>query len=263
MPRADDDAVIRCTDLSLSRSAVRGAAPHRVVDGVSFTLRPGRALAVMGPAGAGKSSLAASLAGTDGGRVTVAGGSATVLGAPLQKGGRARRVRLYGTGAVMQDAGADLPPRLSVTDIISEPLTSRVRRVDARGLSLRIAGLLDELLLPLGCAEKYPYELSAGMRQRVAIARAFMLSPKLLVLDEPFAALDVTSRRAVLTAIARRQEASSLATLVMTNDADAIDRLDADVLVLHAGHPVALGHGTRGLVWTPSAEAGRRAVVVP
>ncbi|MDL9979665.1 ATP-binding cassette domain-containing protein [Microbacterium sp. ASV49] len=262
MPRADDDAIIRCTDLSLHRAPARGGAPNRVVDGVSFTLRPGRTLAVMGPTGAGKSSLAAIIAGDDDERVTVAGGSASVLGVPVQKGGRARRVRRYGTGAVMQDAGAALPPRLSVADIIGSPITTRVRRVDPRGLSLRIAGLLDELMLPLGCAEKYPYELSAGMRQRVAVARALMLGPKLLVADEPFAALDVTSRRAVLAAIERRRDTASLATIMMTNDADAITRLDADVLVLHAGHPVALGHGTRDLVWTPSSEAARRALVV-
>lgn len=261
MPRADD-AVIRCTDLSLSRSAARAGTPNRVIDGVSFALRPGRTLAVMGVAGAGKSSLAAVLAGVDDDRVDVVGGAARVLGVPVQKRGRARRVRQYGTGVVIQDAGAALPPRLTVGDIIGSPITDRVRRVDPRGLSLRVAGLLDELMLPLGCAEKYPYELSAGMRQRVAIARALMLGPKLLVADEPFAALDVTARRAVLAAIIRRRQTASLATLVLTNDRDAIDRLDADVLVLHAGHAVALGHGTHDLVWTPSSEAARRALVV-
>jgi peptide/nickel transport system ATP-binding protein len=256
MPRADD-AVIRCSDLSLRRDAARGASSIRVVDGVSFVLRPGRTLAVMGPAGAGKSSLAAILAGADELRVGVAGGSATVFGVPVQKGGRARRRRLYATGAIMQDAGADLPARLSVSDIIGSPVTSRDRRANRRALSLRIASLLDELMLPLGCAEKYPYELSAGMRQRVAIARALMLEPRLLVADSPFGGLDVTARRAVIDAIRRRRDAASLASLITTNDAAAIADLDADVLVLHAGHPVALGHGTRDLVWTPSSEAAR------
>ena len=254
MLRADDDAVIRCSDLSLLRASARGGATYRVIDGVSFVLRPGRTLAVMGPAGAGKSSLATILAGSDDARIRIAGGAAQVFGAPVERGGRERRARLYATGLVPQDAESSLPARLSAGEIIGSPITSRDRRVNQRAVSLRIARLLDELGLPLGCVEKYPYELSAGMRQRVALARALMLEPRLLVADEPFRGLDVTARRAVLRAVRRRTDAASLAALVVTNDAQAVAALDADVLVLHAGHPVAFGHGTRDLVWTPSTE---------
>jgi len=261
MPRADDDAVIRCVDLSVHRSPTRGGSPIRVVEGVSFVLRPGRTLAVMGPAGAGKSSLAAILSDAEPARVGVAGGSATVLGIPIQRGGRARRVRLYGTGIIAQDAGTSLPPRLSISDIIAEPITSRDHRVNQRALALRVASLLDELMLPLGCAEKYPYELSSGMRQRVALARALMLEPKLLVADAPFAGLDAVTRRAVLAAIRRRRDATSLATLIMTNDEEAVIDLAADVLVLRGGHPVAQGSGPRNLVWTPSGQSGPQLIV--
>ena len=223
MLRADDDAVIRCSDLSLLRASARGGAAYRVIDGVSFVLRPGRTLAVMGPAGAGKSSLA------------------TILGRIRRRrhphrrgsGARARRVRWIAADA-RAARGCTRPvscrrmprpqsPHASASGTSSgQPITSRDRRVNQRALSLRIARLLDELGLPLGCVEKYPYELSAGMRQRVALARALVLEPRLLVADEPFRGLDVSARRAVLAAIRRRTDAASLAALVVTNDAQAV-----------------------------------------
>lgn len=148
-----------------------------------------------------------------------------------------------------------MPARLTVGEVIGEPVTSRDRRVNERALALRVAGLLDELQLPLGAAAKYPYELSSGMRQRVALARALVLNPRLFVGDDPYANLDLEVRKAARDALLRRRDEDGMAIVVVTNDAETVRDLDADVLVLRAGRPVGFGHGTADVLWTPDEGA--------
>lgn len=260
MPRRRDaDVAIRCSDLSIARSG-RGRPDQRVIDGVSFVLPHATALAVMGPTGSGKSSLAAVLAGADESGVAIVGGDAQVEGISVRRPGRSRRLLTYLTGHLPQSAGARLPARLTVAEVIGEPITSRDRHVNQRALAVRVATLLDELMLPLGAAAKYPYELSAGMRQRVAFARALVLAPKVFLADEPFANMDVEVRKAARDAILRRRSDYGMSALVVTNETDVVRELDADLLVLRGGHAVAYGHGTHDLLWTPSGEADRRLV---
>jgi peptide/nickel transport system ATP-binding protein len=250
---------IDCSDLSIARAG-RGGPAQRVVDGVTFRVPHGGTLAVMGPTGSGKSSLAAVLAGAEEHGLAVVGGSGTVEGIPVRHPGRAHRYLTYYAGYLPQSAGAHLPARLTVAEVIGEPITSRDRRVSPRGLAVRIASLLDEMMLPLGASAKYPYELSAGMRQRVAFARALVLQPRVLIADEPFANMDVEVRKAARDAILRRRHELGMAALVVTNEPDVVTELDADVLVLRGGLTVAYGHGTHDLLWTPSADADRRLV---
>lgn len=247
MPRlTDPDAAISCSDLSVARAS----ADTRVVDGVTIRLLPGEALAVMGATGSGKSSLAAFLAGADARDLRVVGGSAEVAGVPVRARGRARRIRTFRTGHLAQGAGAALPPRLTISEIVAEPITGRDRKVNEKALALRVAALLDELQLPIGASEKYPYELSSGMRQRVAIARSLVLDPKVLIADEPYANLDVDVRPAVRDAFVRRM-ADGTALVVVTNERDLVADLAAQVLVLRAGHPVGVGPSLDEVLWTP------------
>lgn len=257
--RREADVAIRSSDLSIARAG-RGGPAQRVVDGVSFTLPHAGTLAVMGPTGSGKSSLVSVLAGSTDDGLAVVGGDAVVEGIGVRHPGRAIRELTYMTGFVPQAAGAALPARLTVSEVIGEPITGRDRRVNQRALSVRVATLLDELMLPLGAAAKYPYELSAGMRQRVAFARALVLQPRLFIGDEPFANMDVEVRVAAREAISRRRREYGMTTLVVTNEPDVVRELDADVLLLRSGHPIAYGHGTKDLLWTPSGEADRRLI---
>jgi len=252
--RGDDTVAIQATDLSIG---VRG--DRRVVDGVTFTLERGGTLVLSGPTGSGKSSLAAVLSGVTDAGVSVVGGEAFVLGLPVRQRGRARRELTVRTGYLPQGAGAGLPNRLTVGEGIASPITSRDRKVNARALEVRVASLLDEMHLPLGAAEKYPYELSAGMQQRVAIARALVLDPQLLIADDPLANLDLEVRHLVYDAIVRRRASAGMSALVVSNDRDLVRELAADTLVLRAGHVV--GQGVDGeFLWTPSAEVDQRLV---
>ncbi|HKT55798.1 MAG TPA: ATP-binding cassette domain-containing protein [Microbacterium sp.] len=246
------DVAIRCTDLSIAHTSA--GRTTRVVEGVSFELAFGGALAVLGPVGSGKSTLAATLAGVESSAI-VSGGEARVAGIRVQRAARARRRLTFVTGYVGQTSGASLPPRTTVAEIVADPLLSRRQRVNRRAVSVRVAGLLDELGLALGVADRLPYELSAGMRQRVALARALMLDAQVLIADEPFAGVDATARPLVHAALARRR-AAGLACLMIMSDRAAIAEMDADVLVLHEGHAVAYGHGTEHLLWSPSADRG-------
>ncbi|MCR2765188.1 ATP-binding cassette domain-containing protein [Microbacterium sp. zg.B48] len=261
MPRPRDaDVAIRTNDLSIARAA-RGGPDLRVIDGVSFEVAHGATLAVMGPTGSGKSSLLAVLAGADEPGLGVVGGSAHVEGIAVRRPGRAHRTLTYLTGYLPQTAGARLPARMTVAEVIGEPITSRDRRVNQRALAVRVATLLDELMLPLGAAAKYPYELSAGMRQRVVFARALVLQPRTLIADEPFSNMDVEVRRAARDAILRRRQAYGMSAIIVTNEADVARELAAEVLVLRGGHAIAYGRGADDLLWTPSGGADRRLVV--
>jgi peptide/nickel transport system ATP-binding protein len=257
--RREPDVAIQASDLSIARSG-RGGPAQRVVDGVSFTLPHSGTLAVMGPTGAGKSTLLSVLAGSTDDSVAVVGGDAVVEGIKVRHPGRALRQLTYLTGYLPQAAGAALPARLTVSEVIGEPITGRDRRVNQRALSVRVATLLDELMLPLGAAAKYPYELSAGMRQRVAFARALVLQPHLFIGDEPFSNLDVEVRRAAREALVRRRDEYGMTMLIVTNESEVVRDLDADVLVLRGGHTIAYGHGTEDLLWTPSGEADHRLI---
>ncbi|GAA5032072.1 ATP-binding cassette domain-containing protein [Microbacterium fluvii] len=253
------DVAIRCRDLSIERASHGGGA-SRVIDGVSFELPHAGTLVVMGPTGAGKSTLLGVLAGNRDEGVTVVGGDAEVEGIRVRRPGRRIRALTYVTGYLPQSAGATLPARLTVADVIADPITSRDRRVNRRALAVRVATLLDEFSLPLGAANKYPYELSAGMRQRVALARALVLQPKLLIADEPFANMDVEVRRTARAAVQRRRDDYGMSTLIVSNEASVSADLDAEVIVIRAGHVIAAGRSTDSLLWTPSGDADPRLV---
>lgn len=244
----DPDIAVVCDDLSVGR---RGRGPEtRAVDGVTFRLKTGETLCVSGPTGSGKSSLLAVLAGVSDDSVTVAGGDARVTGIPVHRRGRDRRVLTYRVGYLPQGAAADLPARLTVAETIAEPITSRTRRVSSKAVAVRVAGLLDEMHLPLGAAEKFPFELSAGMRQRVGLARALVLDPRVLVADEPLANIDLEVRHVVRDAIVARRREWGMSAVVATNDEAFISELGAFQLRLHAGHVVAQTVGGT-VLWTP------------
>lgn len=250
---ARPDTIV-CNDIVIERVGVSGTI--RAIDGVSFTLTRGETLGIVGSAGSGKSSLAASLAGRKDATVRVVGGDAHVHGISVRHPGLRRRELGALTGYLRQGAGAKLEAGLTVHDIVAGPIVQRDRRVNTRALQLRVATLLDELRLTLGAATKYPYELSAGMRQRVAIARALILDPHLLIADGLLDNLDIDVQPVVIEAVRRRQRQYDMAALIISNDPAEMRAVGADTLVLRDGHTVARGPAD-DLRWTPGTDTTR------
>ena len=196
------------------------------LDGVSIETRPGEFLALLGPSGSGKTTLLRIMAGLEfpeAGSVAFDGEDASAMAA------RDRRV-----GFVFQHYA--LFRHMSVADNIGFGLTVRPRR--DRPSRAKIAGRIEELLTLVqlgGMGGRYPAQLSGGQRQRVALARALAVEPRVLLLDEPFGALDAKVRKELRRWLRRVHEETGLTSVFVTHDQEeALDLADR-VAVLNAG----------------------------
>ena len=224
-----------------TRPAPWGAARRavRAVSDVSFDLAPGETLALVGESGSGKSTtarLVLRLLAPDAGEIRFAGRDWLAL--PLPELNRARR----DVGVVFQDPGGSLDPRMSVGAIVGEPLA--IHRIgSARERRERVAALLGSVGLPEAAAARRPAEFSGGQRQRIAIARALATSPRLVVLDEPVSALDVSVRAQVLNLLLELQEKaeSRPAYLFIGHDLGVVRHLADRTAVMYLGRIVEEG----------------------
>jgi len=208
----------------------------RAVDGVSFDLRAGETLGLVGESGCGKSTLASTLLHleepTDG-RVLFDGREVGALSGAERK--RFRRE----TGAVFQDPGTSLDPRMTAGESIGEPL--RIHGVADRERRRTVARELCERVgLAAATLDRYPNELSGGQKQRVAIARALVTNPRLLVADEPTAALDTGVGAEILSLLASLAAETGLATLLVSHDLSVVREACDRVAVMYLGRIVEL-----------------------
>jgi ABC-type glutathione transport system ATPase component len=243
-----DTRAIVVDDVSVDFPAHGISGAHRALDGVSISVEWGEVLGVMGESGSGKSTLARVLAADHlrpaGQNVSpaIVGGAVRVNGSDIR---RMRRRDLTGfdfdVAVLRQNAADTLDPERTAAEIIAAPILERDRRYDRKALDLRVATLLDEVLLPLGIMGKYPFELSSGQRQRVAIARSLSLDPKILIADEPTAGIDVTVRSAVGELVRRRRSGGDFAAVFVTHDLDLLRSVRGRVIALHGGRLVGVG----------------------
>jgi oligopeptide transport system ATP-binding protein len=209
----------------------------RAVDGVNFTVDAGRTLGVVGESGCGKSTtakLVLKLEEPTAGEIRFEGRALQTLDAAGLRQYR-RSVQ-----AVFQDPFASLNPRMRVGAIIAEPLVTNEPIAGAE-VRKRVARLLDLVGLPARSADLFPHEFSGGQRQRIAIARALSLSPKLVVLDEPVSALDVSIRAQILNLLVDLQRDLGLAYLFIAHDLAAVAHMSHTIAVMYLGQLVEYG----------------------
>jgi oligopeptide/dipeptide ABC transporter ATP-binding protein len=216
-----------------------------VVDDVSFSVRKGKTLCIVGESGCGKSVTSLALMGllpTPPARIVA--GSATFDGRDLLTLTERERADLRGDRMAMifQEPMTSLNPAFTIGDQIAEGIVRHrnVSKADAMGRALE---MLKKVRIP--APEKrlraYPHEMSGGMRQRVMIAMALANDPELLIADEPTTALDVTIQAQILTLIKRLQEETGTAMILITHDLGVVAEVADEVAVMYAGHVVESG----------------------
>ena len=237
---------IFASDLSMRYPSRRPASEDLVVNGVSFELPQGDIIAVLGETGAGKSTLAAAVAGAaetgEPRSPIIKGGVLRVLGYTMKGlSDRKRDLLTLRVGYLPQDAGSLLSARLTVAENVAAPIYARDRRFNQVDAGEAVATLIDSVRLPLGILNRYPHELSRGQAQRVAMAQALILEPALFVADDPTSGIDPTVRGTILDVIRELQAQRQFSALVVTTDPGEVRRVTDQVLVMHRG--TVVGHG--------------------
>ena len=214
-----------------------GKTSVRAVHDVSFELAQGRTLGIVGESGCGKSTLARlilCLVKPTAGEVLFNGENLLALG-PQAMRQRRREIQI-----VFQDPYASLDPRMSISAIISEPLDIHSIGTSA-DRKAKVIKLLDLVGLGRDAAMKYPHEFSGGQRQRIGIARAIAMEPKLVVLDEPVSALDISIQSQILNLLIDLKKRLNLSYIFISHDLSVVEHVSDDVAVMYLGSIVEHG----------------------
>ena len=230
-------SLIEVRNLSKDFPARDGKSVVRAVNEVNFALAQGQTLGIVGESGCGKSTLARlilRLLKPSGGEVRFNGENLLTISEQVMRQ-RRREIQI-----VFQDPYASLDPRMSIAAIISEPL--EIHGIGSRAeRNAKVLELLDLVGLDRNAAAKYPHEFSGGQRQRIGIARAIALEPKLVVLDEPVSALDVSIQSQILNLLIDLKKRLNLSYVFISHDLSVVEHVSDDVAVMYLGRIVEYG----------------------
>ena len=258
--QAESDApvVLRVENLAKTYKLTKGLVLRRTigevraVDGVSFELQQGRTLGIVGESGSGKSTTLHQILDLTAPQV----GSIEVLGADVASlDSKARRALRGDLQVVFQDPVASLDPRLPVFEVLAEPLAAN--GFDKKRIDERVSELLEIVGMRRPDANRYPAEFSGGQKQRIGIARALALQPKILALDEPVSALDVSIQAGIINLLLDLQDRFGLAYLFVSHDLSVVKHLAHRVAVMFKGKIVEQGDGDQ-VFTNPSDEYTRK-----
>ena len=234
---AGDDALVRLEGIRRHFPVYRGnllrkrTGTVKAVDGISINIMPGQTYSLVGESGCGKTTTSRMLLMAD--RPTE--GSIYFDSRPMhQFSGAERRNFRSSVQAVFQDPWSSLNPRMRVDHIISEPLITH-QKLSRSAVQSQVQELLQVVGLHPFHAERYPHEFSGGQRQRIAIARALSTRPKLIVLDEPVSALDVSIRAQILNLLKELQASYELSYLLIAHNLATVRYMSHMVGVMYLG----------------------------
>ena len=236
-PLPDGPPLLEVSDLAVHyRAPAAGiSSSHRVLralDGVALSLAPGETLGVVGESGCGKSTLARAVLRL----VAPAHGRVCLLGTELAglPEGEVRPFR-RDMQLVFQDPLAALDPRMTVRDIVAEPLRAFEAQLSEAALGARISAALTQVGLDPAWMNRYPHQFSGGQCQRIGIARALVLKPQLLVCDEAVSALDVTVQAQIIALLLELQAELGLAMIFIAHDLAVVRRISHRIMVMYLG----------------------------
>ncbi len=237
-------------------SLMKKGEPFRAVDGVSFSMKPGQSIALVGRSGCGKSTLARMILALD----HPTSGDIRFMGESLVGKDEAKlRPFRRNMQVVFQDPYGSFNPRHKVERLVSEPLHLLDHKPSLQERRELVASALHEVGLKPADMDKYPHEFSGGQRQRISIARAIITRPKLIVADEPVSALDVSIRAQVLDLFADLNQRLGVAYLFITHDLTVARAITDEVMVMHDGRMVEEGR-TGEILDHPKSDAAKALV---
>ena len=234
--------LVQATDLRKVFPAARGSKNRdgvTAVDGVSFALMPNECLAIVGESGSGKTTVARMIVGLE----TVTSGEVLLGGQDVTAAPRSlasRRERAREIQYVFQDPYSSLNGRQRIGDVIASNVKLHSRD-KSRSAQAQAQEILDAVGLPERFFDRYPRELSGGQRQRVAIARALAAEPKVIVLDEAVAALDVSIQAQILNLLADIRQQREVSYLFISHDLAVVNQISERMLVMENGKIVDQG----------------------
>jgi oligopeptide transport system ATP-binding protein len=232
-----------------SKQRMPWAAPRtlKAVDGVSFDLKAGETLGVVGESGCGKSTLSRAILNL----IPATGGEIVWMGDDLSHASARQWHRMRAdVQMIFQDPLASLDPRMTVGRIIAEPLVEHRPGMDRQEIDARVRAMMARVGLREQMINRYPHEFSGGQCQRIGIARALIVEPKLVICDEPVSALDVSIQAQIVNLLKSLQAEMKLSLIFIAHDLAVVRHISDRVMVMYLGRVMELAD-KRALYDTP------------